>query len=298
MQQTPRFNKRGDPDLTKLPPPIKAAIIQHSPDKKLNLPNVRLFSNYLQQVEAEQARRQRLRDITERAIQKLSPELRELGQYNARKILTLFKENGLEGLQIHAEEIVPMVNSPELRHALIAAFQGMLEDEEMKQLSLQLQSDAYGNFNIDMPLESMFQAAGLNGYFYADGAYDDSQMDWLDNAGMRKSGGTARMAKSKRMGKTRKGKGRKASKDGKKTRRVKCWTRRNKAAQKYVVCSGSRGQKTVRDTNKELEKAFKDLAKLGVKPPFKNLKRTKSKKPEGQLSLEWRKANPVKIDKM
>ena len=60
------------------------------------------------------------------------------------------------------------------------------------------------------------------------------------------SGGTARMAKSRRMGKTRKGKGRKGSKDGKKTRRVRCWSRRNKEAQRYVVCSGSRGQKSMR----------------------------------------------------
>ena len=246
VKQTPRFNKRGDPDLRELPRPIKAAIIQHSPDKKLNLPNVRLFSNYLQQVEAEQARRQLLREMTERAIQELSPELRELGQDNAKYILNVFKENGLEGLKMHAEEIVPMVSSPELRHALIAAFRGMIEEEEMKQLSLQLQSDAYGNFRIDMPLESMFQAAGLNGYFYADGAYDDSQMDWLDNAGMRKYGGTAGMTVSKRMGRTRKGKGRKDSKDGKKTRRVRCWSRRNKEAQRYVVCTGSRGQKSMR----------------------------------------------------
>ena len=169
----------------------------------------------------------------------------------------------------------------------------------MKQLSLQLQSDAYGNYNESMPLESMFQLAGLNGYFYADGAYDDSKMAWLDNVGAGKSGGTVKMAKSKRTGATRRGngaKGAKGAKTGKNTRRVRCWTRRNKAAQKYVVCAGSRGQKTVRNANKELEEAFKDLAKLGVKPPFKNLKRLNPKKPVGQLSREWREANPIKVN--
>jgi len=52
----------------------------------------------------------------------------------------------------------------------------------------------------------------------------------------------------------------------------------------------------VRNANKELEEAFKDLAKLGVKPPFKNLKRLNPKKPVGQLSREWREANPIKVN--
>ena len=173
-----------------------------------------------------------------------------------------------------------------------------------KDIRLHLQADVHGG-DPRFPLELMFGVPGqLNAELAGDGYYNDAAMrrlisDYLSDYDRQYfSGGTARMAKSKRMGRTRKGKGRKESKDGKKTRRLRCWSRRNKEAQRYVVCSGSRGQKTVRNTNKELEKAFKDLARLGVKPPFKNLKRTKSNKPEGQLSLEWRKANPVKIDKM
>ena len=246
VNRTPRFNRRGDPDLRALPQPLKAAIIQHSNDNKLNISNLELFRNHLQQVEVEQARRQRLRAITKSAIEGLSPELIKAGNVNAERILDVYQENGLPGLKMDAENIVPMVNSPELRYALLAAFQDRLKDEKMKLLSLDLQSDTYGNYNENMPLESMFQLSGLNGYFYADGAYDDSEMKWLDDASMRKYGGKAKMAKSKRKEKTRRGRGDKGAKSGKNTRRVRCWTRRNKTAQKYVVCAGSRGQKSMR----------------------------------------------------
>ena len=269
--------KDGKRDLTKLPPHIKKAIRVDSVDGKLNMHNYLQLYNTVKEEEPKKL----AKEFLDEAI-KLKENHEELGMYEMADRL---KSPRLESY---------LQYSGENRKSFLTALRELLDElrsEQAKQIMAYLQPLQEGVIDTkDEPiLLRMFFKGGnaflVNGF----PPYRDEIQ----------SGGTAKKAKSRQRGGTRKGKGPKGAKNGKKkTRRVRCWSRRNKEAQRYVVCSGSRGQKTVRNTNKELEKAFKDLARLGVKPPFKNYKRINPKKAVGQLSLEWRKANPVKIDKM
>lgn len=273
LHNTPT-RKDGRHNLMKLPRYIKEAIKENSVDGRLN------WDNYLQLYKT--AKKDEATQLAAEFLAK-AKELQESGKKRGMSVMAAALT------PTHLESFLQY--SGENRKRFLIALRKLLDElapGQQKDITTYLQplQEGVGGTEKDPILARLFFKGGNAFLIGAVPTYRD----------MIQSGATARMAKSKRTGATRRGKGAKGAKTGKNTRRVRCWTRRNKAAQKYVVCSGSRGQKTVRNANKELEEAFKDLARLGVKPPFKNLKRLNPKKPVGQLSREWREANPIKVN--
>ena len=229
---TPR-SFRGNHDLTQLPAWIKNEIKANSADRQLNMNNYNRYLGILREKEREEKERR---------------------EKEALQLATEFRDQAIKlqesGRKLGMGEMVAELTSPRLvsylqysrenRKLFLIALRKLLVElgsEQAKQIMAYLQplQEGVGGTEKDPILARLFFKGGnafLSGYAPT---YDEKQ--W---------GGTARMAKSKRMGRTRKGKGRKESKDGKKTRRLRCWSRRNKEAQRYVVCSGSRGQKSMR----------------------------------------------------
>jgi len=233
LRNTPRSFK-GNHNLTQLPVWIKNEIKANSSDGQLNMHNYYQYLGILREKEREEKERR------EKEPQQLAADF-------LAKAMKL-QENRVE---LRMYKMADRLTSPRLesylqysrknREFFLIALRKLLVElgpEKEKEIMTYLQPLQEGVIDTkDEPILLRMFFKGGNA-FLVNGVppYHDTIQ----------SGGTARMAKSRQMGGTRKGKGRKGSKDGKKTRRARCWTRRNRAAQKYVVCTGSQGQKSMR----------------------------------------------------
>jgi hypothetical protein len=230
FRKTPRF-RSGEHNLTKLPKTIKSAIINYSRDNKLNKPN---YEHFLKMTRKKEQAMKHSKAFLRKVNELMTDEAKtSLGMIDLAAELTY------DELKDYLEK------SPDNRKSFIIALRKLLDERGPVEKSdimtyLQPLQEGVGGTEKDPILASMLFKGG-NAFLLNYAPFYHDQIFY----------GTAKMAKSTRTAGTRKGKGRKGAKNGKKkTRRVRCWSRRNKEAQRYVVCSGSRGQKSMRSKRK------------------------------------------------